>query len=584
MHMNDQFEKENKISSEILHLRKNGKIDKAIEICTKAVSDFPQDNFYCKILGDLHFQCGNYREASEAYLLNLQRMKGSPKLFRAFQRFYQKLQRQVTEEFILEYKERIWSSLAQKKMSPEIEKCCWNFFGCALIADKKLLETLKKSDQPKKISEVRKVFHEWNKKKKTLEINALIVYRLENVAATNGNVIDIDLFNYLVQEKRYNEALAFVQRFNFYKNNKSVICSIFRVCRYIDDYSIAEKLFSIDTEVLPQNDFNIQYELVYYYQKNMDENALKNVLKRMSKMAKNSWPIARTLYNFYLNFDMFDEAEVLYEQMQHIKRKNLHINSQSEEQEESDHVVWQKLKNLVSEQEHNRQMIAMRDLLKGFAHELGQPITNIRYEVQLLEMRLNMGGISNQDISVAIENVLGQTARIGTLLSRFRPIVSQKSIQSNFGIIECIQNVFVDLNGRLQTQGVIYEICGDSALTLYGDQLQFSQVFYNLILNSLQAMNHKGKISVSVKKDRKQNIVIDFTDDGPGIPKQNQKKIFEPFFSTKDPTEGNGGEGLGLFIVWNILKMFNGIIYVDRYYTEGARFNIYITSSGENSR
>ena len=108
MHMNDQFEKENKISSEILHLRKNGKIDKAIEICTKAVSDFPQDNFYCKILGDLHFQCGNYREASEAYLLNLQRMKGSPKLFRAFQRFYQKLQRQVTEEFILEYKERIW--------------------------------------------------------------------------------------------------------------------------------------------------------------------------------------------------------------------------------------------------------------------------------------------------------------------------------------------------------------------------------------------------------------------------------------------------------------------------------------------
>lgn len=183
-----------------------------------------------------------------------------------------------------------------------------------------------------------------------------------------------------------------------------------------------------------------------------------------------------------------------------LKGKNLHINSQSEEQEESDHVVWQKLKNLVSEQEHNRQMIAMRDLLKGFAHELGQPITNIRYEVQLLEMRLNMGGISNQDISVAIENVLGQTARIGTLLSRFRPIVSQKSIQSNFGIIECIQNVFVDLNGRLQTQGVIYEICGDSALTLYGDQLQFSQVFYNLILNSLQAMNHKGKISVSVKK------------------------------------------------------------------------------------
>lgn len=69
-------------------------------------------------------------------------------------------------------------------------------------------------------------------------------------------------------------------------------------------------------------------------------------------------------------------------------------------------------------------------------------------------------------------------------------------------------------------------------------------------------------------------------DDGPGIPKENQKKIFEPFFSTKDPTSGNGGEGLGLFIVWNVLKIFNGIIYVDSHYKNGAKFNILITPQG----
>lgn len=50
--------------------------------------------------------------------------------------------------------------------------------------------------------------------------------------------------------------------------------------------------------------------------------------------------------------------------------------------------------------------------------------------------------------------------------------------------------------------------------------------------------------------------------------------MFEPFFSTKDPTAGNGGEGLGLFIVWNILKMFNGTIHIDSQCTNGAKFII----------
>ena len=53
-------------------------------------------------------------------------------------------------------------------------------------------------------------------------------------------------------------------------------------------------------------------------------------------------------------------------------------------------------------------------------------------------------------------------------------------------------------------------------------------------------------------------------------------KIFEPFFSTKQekvsPTKDDGGEGLGLYIVWNIVKMFNGTIRVNKNYQNGAQF------------
>ena len=71
-------------------------------------------------------------------------------------------------------------------------------------------------------------------------------------------------------------------------------------------------------------------------------------------------------------------------------------------------------------------------------------------------------------------------------------------------------------------------------------------------------------------------LEIIFTDNGTGIPLERQRKIFEPFYSTKKRETEEGGEGLGLFIVWNILKLFNGRIYVKESYKDGAQFVIEI--------
>ena len=67
--------------------------------------------------------------------------------------------------------------------------------------------------------------------------------------------------------------------------------------------------------------------------------------------------------------------------------------------------------------------------------------------------------------------------------------------------------------------------------------------------------------------------LIEFSDTGIGIPYKNRNSIFDPFFSTKPPGKG---EGLGLFIVWNLLKMQGGTIAVDNDYNQGAKFNIRI--------
>ena len=226
-------------------------------------------------------------------------------------------------------------------------------------------------------------------------------------------------------------------------------------------------------------------------------------------------------------------------------------------------------------------MLALKDLLKGFSHELGQPITNIRYQIQLQQMRMKRGMATMGEIQDLLVAILTQTERIGFMLDRFRPIVSSKSVQELFCVNTCIKQVFTDLSDRLQQNKIAYSLQENSQVNLFGDQVQFSQVFYNLILNSMQAISRGGKITVNISK--KQNIVqILFSDNGPGVPKENIKKIFEPFFSTKDPTSGNGGEGLGLFIVWNILKMYKGTIQVNHKFEKGAQFVIRIPIEEEN--
>ena len=169
----------------------------------------------------------------------------------------------------------------------------------------------------------------------------------------------------------------------------------------------------IDDDFIERSSFNLQYELVYYFQIKDDEERLEKTLRQMRRSAAGSIPIARTLYNFYLSLNRFEDAQSIYTHIQQLEqsqaaeweqRKKRRVNSvlsRSEEQMESEQAVWQRMKELVSEQEHTRQMIALRDLLKGFSHELGQPITNVRYAVQLYQKKMQKNILKNTASSSA---------------------------------------------------------------------------------------------------------------------------------------------------------------------------------------
>jgi signal transduction histidine kinase len=107
---------------------------------------------------------------------------------------------------------------------------------------------------------------------------------------------------------------------------------------------------------------------------------------------------------------------------------------------------------------------------------------------------------------------------------------------------------------------------------------QMRQVFLNIILNAIQAMPGGGELRVDTRNcgdNGQEGVEIRITDTGVGIPEELGKKVFQPFFTTK-----NEGTGLGLAIVYGIVREHNGRIDVESEVGKGTTFTIFLPSGG----
>ena len=95
-------------------------------------------------------------------------------------------------------------------------------------------------------------------------------------------------------------------------------------------------------------------------------------------------------------------------------------------------------------------------------------------------------------------------------------------------------------------------------------------VIMNLISNAMDAVGPKGKIKVDIRENGRYGVIV-VSDNGPGMSEELRRSIFNPFFTTKDK-----GMGLGLFIVYNIVKAHGGSIEVESEEGSGSSFLIYI--------
>ena len=162
--------------------------------------------------------------------------------------------------------------------------------------------------------------------------------------------------------------------------------------------------------------------------------------------------------------------------------------------------------------------------------------------------------ISVEKIASEIEN---SAARITELVGAVKEYsYMDQAPEQQIDIHRGIDNTLTMLKFRLK-HGVKVTRDYDTSLPLicaYGSEL--NQVWTNLIENAADAMNNKGALHIRTRKEL-DNVLVEITDNGPGIPPEVQSHIFEPFFTTKGV---GSGTGIGLDTVYRIIQKHHGSV------------------------
>jgi signal transduction histidine kinase len=221
----------------------------------------------------------------------------------------------------------------------------------------------------------------------------------------------------------------------------------------------------------------------------------------------------------------------------------------------------------------SRKMAALGTVTAGIAHEINNPLNNISLIAETLID--DFDSYSKEEKQKMLGDIFAQVERVsGTVKNLLDFTRVEKPTLSSVMIGAVIQSTLALLKNEIALNDIHLELnCDDNLPPIQGNMRNLQQVFFNLILNSIQAMPHGGKIRVTSSVDSGLWVRIDVADTGCGIPAENLDKIFDPFFTTKEVGKGTG---LGLAVSYGIIESHKGKITVKSQIAAGTTFSVYL--------
>ena len=565
------------VAEKVKDLRYDNRVQEAIEHCVLSLRNDESNKILRNILSDIYLQNGDLEQSASVLIENIKYINAGKQDLRYFATRFFRMKKLIDSKSFLSLKNKVLkvteSDSINSDVAVELRKLIGKDTDSKEIIAPLLAEFRDLSSKDSRFSEFTRFSKNVESKSSDALIQLLDTVILHRVRSVKYWMIDFHCVSIYEKYNYYSNAINILQELLNVKIQPVAVRALLRICRLQNDYYPADVLFENNPQLLRADDFNILYELIYYFEYQDDIHSAQTILRHIKKGFSENLPALRTARNFYIRFGMVNEVRELDEIILRITKKNPKVKGKfNHEAQESESSLVSKIQELHSQLEHQKQLAAISDLTTGISHELGQPLTNIRYTIQFYRRKLE----ADLDINIVekvFQSILEETERMGGLIRRLSPLTSSRGTTEHFDLYDRIVKRVKGESPRLVENGINVNVEYSSRVIIFCDPVKFDQLISNLLLNAIDAINESNKksekeINIMISENVN-DVIINFADTGVGIPVESRNKIFDPFYSTKAPGQG---EGLGLFIVWNILKMLGGRIVVDTKYKGGAKF------------
>jgi len=241
----------------------------------------------------------------------------------------------------------------------------------------------------------------------------------------------------------------------------------------------------------------------------------------------------------------------------------------------------QELRRAQAETMRGEKLASVGLLASGVAHELNNPLTGILTFSHLLRQKMPKDSSDAEDMDLVIR----ETKRCAAIIKRLLDFAREKPPEKKFNDInQIIEDTVRIVEQPASLRNIQITMDLDRTLPqIWIDADQIKQVIMNMIVNAQHAVEEKGSITISTRRAAEPRpspqsaeaiamVEISIVDTGCGIPEQNLRRIFDPFFTSKV----GKGTGLGLSVSHGIIEAHGGVIDVKSKVGEGSTFSIFL--------
>jgi two-component system NtrC family sensor kinase len=220
---------------------------------------------------------------------------------------------------------------------------------------------------------------------------------------------------------------------------------------------------------------------------------------------------------------------------------------------------------------------AVGTLVAGVAHELNNPLNNTMLTASMFQEDFN--DIKDEEKLEMIKDIINETERSQKIVRNLLDFAREGEVKLiTLQLNEIVEDSIKLVANQIKlSQITLIRNFATNLAPIYGGAQMLQQVFINLILNAVEILPKKGMITISTYKSKEKDyVVVEITDNGPGISEHFLPRIFDPFFTTKSIRKGTG---LGLSVSKGIVNKLGGYITAENKQGNGASFKVFLPTT-----